>query len=427
MAPNGSMAILDHDIFGDKRVYEVDLFSANGDPVRTLRLPPPREHYTGIAFDGRRVVVAGQREVVILDTDDDSIEKRSLTSPGVAQGPWSAFIMPDSDELLLFDEQDRRLHRYELPRIDKEAEEELVAKEAEAKTPLDPTDAEVQSKWVKKYLDILAALPKPGPCVAYIQKIEGGERALTEAQAMELPEEERNAMRTINLGDCGIRFDAPRVYARLLDILAADGVEGVEGLRVLDFACCDIRHLQSLARLGADVVGVQTGFSLTGMCNDWDDVGEISGPDGQVGHLEVIQAHTLHPKGEARDLGDGYDIITFRNLLQASSEEDYFAQEEWTHTSLASSKEELVERVYDALSSGGRVLSYSVGVEPFLDESAIESSLWESAGFEIVEFDREDRGAAFGLGMELGWDGQAAPLEDNVRARYTLLRKADGR
>ena len=30
MAPGGSMAILDHDIFGEKRVYEVDLFSAKG-------------------------------------------------------------------------------------------------------------------------------------------------------------------------------------------------------------------------------------------------------------------------------------------------------------------------------------------------------------------------------------------------------------
>ncbi len=294
MAANGSMAILDHDIFGEGRVYEVDLFSANGDPIRTIRLPPPREHYTGIAYDGRRVVVAGQREVAILDTADDSIEERSLIDPGVAEGQWSTFIMPDSNELLLFDERGGKLHRYELPRIVTEAEEGPTAKEADIKKPPDPSEAVVGSDWVKEYLDVLATLPKRGPCVAYIQKIEGGERALTEAAAMELPEEERSAMRTISPGDCGILFDSPRVYARLLDILAATGVEDVEGLRVLDLGCCDIRHLQALARLGVDAVGVQAGYSLTAMCNDWDDVGEVAGPEGQVGHLEVIYAVSAH-------------------------------------------------------------------------------------------------------------------------------------
>ena len=65
---------------------------------------------------------------------------------------------------------------------------------------------------------------------------------------MELPEEERSALRTTNPADCDpcdcdIRFDAPRIYARLLDILAATGVESAEGLKVLDFGCCDVRHL----------------------------------------------------------------------------------------------------------------------------------------------------------------------------------------
>jgi len=155
-------------------------------------------------------------------------------------------------------------------------------------------------------------------------------------------------------------------------------------------------------------------------------VGEITGPDAQVGHLAVIQAHTLHPEGEARGLGDGSDIITFRNLLQAVRQDDYFAQEEWVRTSLASSKEDFVKRAYDAVSPGGRVLGYSVGVDPFLAESAIERTPWESAGSEIIEFDRDDRGAAIGIGLELGWDKQAAPLEETVRARYMLLRRADG-
>ncbi len=132
MAPNGSMAILNHDIFGEKRVYEVDLFSAKGDPIRTIGLPPPRDHYTGIAYDGRRVVVAGQREVAILDTGDDSIEQRSLTDPGTTEGHWSAFIMPDNNELLLFDELGRKLHRYELPNVDTKAKQRPTAEEADS-------------------------------------------------------------------------------------------------------------------------------------------------------------------------------------------------------------------------------------------------------------------------------------------------------
>ncbi|UCC30531.1 MAG: hypothetical protein JSU86_20320, partial [Phycisphaerales bacterium] len=423
MAPNGSMAIHNQDILDEKRVDEVDLFSAEGDPIRTMRLPPPREFYMGIAYDGRRVVVAGDREVVVLDTADDSIERWSLTNPGATEARWSAFIMPDSDELLLFDRRGRKLHRYELPSVGAKVNQKPAARDADVQKPFDPSVAVIRSDWVKKYLDVLAALPEPGPCVVYIQKIERGEQALTEAQAMELPEEERSALRTMNLDDGNTPCDAPRVFARLLDIFATTGIERVEGLKILDFGLCSIRHLGALARLGVNVVGAQTGCCLTHMCSDWEEMGDLTGPDGQVGHLEVINARTFHREAEVCEADEGYDLITFRNLLQKVPEEDYFSPEPWTQTSLGTTKEGFLQRIYDTLSPGGHVLSYSVGVDPFIAENAIDKPLWESAGFQVIAFDHDDRGAALGIGMELGWDEQATPLEENVRAMYTLLKK----
>jgi hypothetical protein len=115
LAPDGSLAVLVPDYQDNQRAYAVDLYTAEGDPVCTVGLPRPADRFSGLAYDGRRVVVAGNREVVIVDLDADHTSRWSLTEPGVAAGPWRAYMIEEGRELLLFDRHSQRIHRYELP------------------------------------------------------------------------------------------------------------------------------------------------------------------------------------------------------------------------------------------------------------------------------------------------------------------------
>ena len=58
----------------------------------------------------------------------------------------------------------------------------------------------------------------------------------------------------------------------------------------------------------------------------------------------------------------------------------------------------------DLLLPGGYILVYNVAVEPTPAANALSRNLWEGVGFEIHAFDQDDRGAAIGIGKELGWE-----------------------
>lgn len=116
VAADGSMAMLVFDVDDNVRQDAVDLYSANGDPIRTIQLPRPSKNYTGIAYDGERIVIAGNREILTLDRTGDNMRRWSLTEPAVTESRWGTYIMPGGDELLLYDEHERKLYRYELPR-----------------------------------------------------------------------------------------------------------------------------------------------------------------------------------------------------------------------------------------------------------------------------------------------------------------------
>lgn len=209
----------------------------------------------------------------------------------------------------------------------------------------------------------------------------------------------------------------------MLDIVAAEGVDGVDGKKVLDFGCCDLRHVQALARLGANAVHAQAGYNLTAMCNNWEDVGNVVGPDGQQGNLEVIRGGALGPDDVKAKLSDDYRLITLRNLVHKPAANDSFGFEPWTQTGIAFKKEEFVGRLFELLAPSGLLLIYNVEVDPTPADNAFTRGEWESAGFKVIAFDQDDRGAALGIGLELGWDAKSSPLERTIRAKYTLLKR----
>jgi hypothetical protein len=108
VAPNGSLAFIARS--------GVHLFSAKGEPVRTVMLPSALNQVDAqIAFDGERVVVAQGSNLFLLDRVPLSLK---LDPPPEASPlkSWTPHFASGTGELLLFDGSTRFV-RYQLPRV----------------------------------------------------------------------------------------------------------------------------------------------------------------------------------------------------------------------------------------------------------------------------------------------------------------------
>lgn len=91
----------------------VSLYSPQGEPIRTFTLPPTIEwSYPRIACDGKRVVIAGEKEIVFFEPSGKAIGR--FAPPGETGAWWTPFLAPDGRHLFLFDGTNR-IDRFELP------------------------------------------------------------------------------------------------------------------------------------------------------------------------------------------------------------------------------------------------------------------------------------------------------------------------
>ncbi len=112
----------------------------------------------------------------------------------------------------------------------------------------------------------------------------------------------------------------------------------------------------------------------------------------------------------------------YGSVISRSAQADAFGQGE-LRPGLGRDQESVAAALYELLRPDGYILVYNVAVEPTPAENALSRELWEGVGFEIHAFDQDDRGAAYGMGKELGWEAWATPLDENMRARYTVVRR----
>ncbi len=96
---------------------------------------------------------------------------------------------------------------------------------------------------------------------------------------------------------------------------------------------------------------------------------------------------------------------------------------------------EFVQRVFDLLNPGGYVLIYNMcpgqakpdeRYIPWADgRSPYSRALYESVGFEVIVFDRQDDEATRKQAKLLGWDKPPLNIdvENNLFAWYTIIRR----
>jgi hypothetical protein len=127
-----------------------------------------------------------------------------------------------------------------------------IREEAKSAAPL------ATSSLGKAFLAATAWLPHVEPRVVWYDS--SRTHAWTDAQAQALADTTRARLVRRERDEFfyyNTRYGSPLAYLRPLELLAANGVKGVAGKRVMDFGYGTIGHLKLLGLLGADVVGVE--------------------------------------------------------------------------------------------------------------------------------------------------------------------------
>jgi SAM-dependent methyltransferase len=231
------------------------------------------------------------------------------------------------------------------------------------------------------------------------------------------------------------KYGSPLAYVRPLDLIGQSGVEDVSTWKVLDFGYGTIGHLRLLAGLGAEVTGVDVDPMLRALYSAPADQGLIRNPTGRDGRLRLIHGKFPADATVQTDVGENYDLIVSKNTLKRGYVHPEAPVDPRRLLGLGVDDARFVRAFSDALKPGGRVLIYNISPAPSLPgqpyknwadgRCAFAKEVWESAGFRVIAFDREDSEAIRRVGHALGWDQGESPidLKTDLFAQYSLMMK----
>jgi SAM-dependent methyltransferase len=295
----------------------------------------------------------------------------------------------------------------------------------------------VQSPLAKRFLAATAALPEIAPRTLY--RDAGKTRAFTASEAAALPDAERKALVPYPADEAfyyTTKYGSPVAYARALDLLGQAGVDPRPGLRLFDFGFGGIGHLRLLASLGMDVTGNDIDPLLKALYSEPGDQGKIAGFHAPEGHLKLVVGHYPGEPPVAQAVGGGYDVIVSKNVLKKGYIHPDRPAEKKFLIDLGVDDAVFLKTIFDALKPGGRFLIYNIcpaptppdkPFKPWSDgRSPFTRAQFETAGFRISVFDRDDTNAIRALGYAMGWDQgeDAMDLQNDLSVLYTLVEKA---
>jgi len=309
---------------------------------------------------------------------------------------------------------------------------ETIRKQAVALAP------GARSDLVREFLKAANDLPSIPPRRLF--RDESKTRYFTETEAASLPDEQRKPLSEVEVGESyyyNTRYGTPLAYSRPLEILAAAGLTGLAGKRVLDFGYGSIGHLRLMAIEGAEAVGVEVDPLLRALYAAPGDQGAVRGRHGRDGSVRLIDGR-FPADGPVREaVGSGYDLILSKNVLKNGYLHPERPVDERRLVRLGVDDGAFVRALHDALKPGGLLLIYNLCPAPAPPDkpyvpwadgrSPFPRSMWEEAGFRIIAFDADDSAAARAMAGVLGWDKGvgAMDLEKDLFGTYTLVERMD--
>jgi hypothetical protein len=273
---------------------------------------------------------------------------------------------------------------------------------------------------------------------------QGRQKAYTVAEFEKLKEEEKAGLKPVEFD--GYRFyytnyGSPMAYMRPLDIVAEKigGPLALRNKKVMDFGYGTIGHLRMMASQNMEVVGVEVDPMLRALYSDPEDQGKIPGVGLEdvppAGHLTLV--HGSWPKDPAvvKQVGGGFDIITSKNTLKNGFIHPEQPVDKRRMVDLGVPDEQFVAKVHEALKPGGYFLIYNICPAqkkepekyiPWADgRCPFPREMMEKAGFEVLEYNKDDSAIIRQFGTALEWNKGPRPmdLENDLFAEYTLARK----
>jgi SAM-dependent methyltransferase len=282
--------------------------------------------------------------------------------------------------------------------------------------------------------DFLAAVPRlPSVQPRTVYRDSARTHAWSEREAQALPDTARAKLVPRTLDEkfyYDTRYGSPLAYARALEVLGARGVKSVRGLRVADFGCGMLGQLRLLAENGAAVIGIDVDPLLPALYSEPGDQGPV-GP----GSVKLATGQWPATDEMRSAVGDQLDLFISKNTLKNGYLHPAENVDPRLLVHLGVSDSEFVAALARSVKKGGRVLIYNLCPAPappgrpyipWADgRCPFPAAMWRSAGFRVVEFDRDDSPAARAMGHALGWDqgDGGMKLETDLFATWSLFER----
>lgn len=315
---------------------------------------------------------------------------------------------------------------------------EVLAEQAAAARPLVKTDA------ARAFLDATVSLPMPDPATRTVWRNRAKNAAVSQREYDAMPEAEREGFVKREC-DAGFYYftgyGTPLMYARPLDLLAEKvGIRSWSGMKVCDFGYGTVGHLRLLALNGADVTGVDVEPMFPVLYSEPADTGVVRvsakaeehprngritlvngrWPADEAARQRVAAAAGVGPaapaasgSGAPAQAGTpGFDVFISKNTLKRGYIHPARAVDEKFLVKLGVDDETFVKAVHDTLKPGGWFMIYNLSPKqspadkPYLPHAdgqmPFPREMLEKAGFEVLEYDRDDRDAAVRWWVALG-------------------------
>ncbi|HEY6562903.1 MAG TPA: hypothetical protein VIY86_00275, partial [Pirellulaceae bacterium] len=167
------------------------------------------------------------------------------------------------------------------------------------------------------------------------------------------------------------------------------------------------------------------------------DQGPIDRGSRPAGHLRLVEGRFPEEAACVQALGEGFDLFISKNTLKKGYVHPEREVDPRRLLGLKVSDAEFVAAVARLMKPGGLVMIYNICPAPSPPDQPyipwadgrcpFPRQVWESAGFEVLTFDRDDSPDVRKMAHLLKWDqGEGAmDLEQDLFAMYSLFRREE--
>jgi hypothetical protein len=306
----------------------------------------------------------------------------------------------------------------------------LLRQEADLLKPL------VHTRISRAFLDATAELPRIEGRTIYSD--DTSRTYFTESTARERSQSDQRKLTRVAVDESfyyTTKYGSPLAYVRPIELLGLSRLDHAHGLRILDFGYGMVGHLRLLASMGADITGIDVDPLLPALYSHAEDQGVIKNPRGPSGRLRLLDGRFPADPTMRKAVNTDYDLFLSKNTLKKGYVHPDRPVQKNRLLNLDVDDETFVRAVGNTLRPGGLVMIYNITPAPSPPDQPYKNwadgrcpfprHVWESAGFEILAFDRDDSPAVREVAHALGWDRGESPidLKSDLFAAYSLFRK----